>query len=76
MDDRPQGRSDIIVKAKNLNKELMSMDKEISELVEAINKPDVDSGTSFLSQNILNNYFDALQSIEVQTVIQIHGSFS
>lgn len=68
MDERPQGRNDIIFKAKTLNRELELMDREISELVETINKPDIDNGASFLSQNILNNYFDALQSIEVQTV--------
>lgn len=68
LQDHRHHKGDIISKAKHVNLELSRVDKEITELVDAINRPDLESGGSFMTQNILNNYFDALQMIETQTV--------
>lgn len=70
-DDQPQSRGNIVSKAKALNSELDRLDNEISDLVDSINGPDLESAGTFLSQNLLNNYFEALQSIESQAVTLI-----
>jgi len=61
-------REDIINKAHQLNAFINDIDRDLNGLVEELNQPNMDIDSKLSSQNILNNYFDALYWIESKAV--------
>ena len=61
-------RTGLITLAKNLNTEIYQIEEELGRLVNEMNQPVTDKDSTQLTENILNNYFDALQWLEVETL--------
>jgi hypothetical protein len=63
-----QPRSNLISMAQRLNTEIYQIEQDLSTLVTDMNQPIGDKDSTQLSENILNNYFDALQWLENETL--------
>jgi hypothetical protein len=61
-------RTDLINKARRMNNELFQIEDEMSNLVGEMNQPLDEKDPTQLTENVLNNYYDALQFIESETI--------
>lgn len=54
--------------AQRLNTEIYQIEQDLASLISDMNQPIGDKDATQLSENILNNYFDALQWLESETL--------
>jgi hypothetical protein len=69
-----QGKQDILNKCISLNKQVSGIETELDTMIEEFNHDTEDGGEirpeqlSLNTQNILNNYFEILQKMEILTL--------
>lgn len=62
-------RTELINNAQKLNKDIFEIEKELINLVQEMNQPENSEESSQITEVILNNYFDAIQSLDSETLV-------
>jgi len=65
--DSSKVKSHLIGMSKQLNEDIYQIEQDLGSLVKDMNQPVGEGDVTQLSENILNNYFDALQWLENET---------
>lgn len=68
MPESSMSRIDLVNMARRMNGDIFQIEEEMFNLVQEMNQPVDEKDPTQLSENILNNYFDALQFIETETL--------